>query len=133
MLLLDKTGQIQLSRDDIGAWIDMAAAAHQIVASTLSKGITCLDFSGDILWRSSDTRFLGGMDSLCVSEDGSITVALYFEAIYPDNVVYIFNSMGEVLYEQVNSSTAPRVAVSPNGCYVSIAFGRRLRLFKASE
>ncbi|MCK4600733.1 PQQ-binding-like beta-propeller repeat protein [Candidatus Bipolaricaulota bacterium] len=134
MLLLDKTGQILMSRDDVGAWVDIAAAAHRIVASSLSGGITCLGFSGDILWRGPDnTYFLGDQGNLFISEDGSITATLYSTGIDPDNAVYIFNLMGEVLYKQMDSSTTPRVAVSPNGGYVSVAFGGCLRLFKASE
>jgi len=134
MLLLDKTGQVELSRDDIGGWVDIAAGAHRIVASSLSGGITCLDFSGDILWRGPDnTYFLGDQGNLFISENGSITATLYSAGIDPDNAVYIFNSMGEVIYKQMDSSTTPRVAVSPNGGYVSVAFGGCLRLFKATQ
>lgn len=132
MLLLDETGRTVWSRNDIGGWIDMAADANVIIASTNFDGIAALALSGETLWRNPDARLWGDRDGLCVSENGSIVVALGFEMIYPDNVVQILNSMGEVLYEQENSSTAPRVAVSPNGRYVAIAFGRWLRLFEAS-
>ena len=133
MAFLDKRGRILWSKGDVGAWIDMSADANVIVASTVSEGIVALDSSGEILWRSSDWRLWGDRDGLCVSDNGDIVVALRFEMIYEDNVVQVLSSMGEVLYEQEDATTAPRVAVSPSGRYVAIAFGRRLRLFKAGE
>ena len=129
MLFLDKSGRTLWSKDESGAYIDMSADAGLIVASR-RKGIVALDSSGETLWSSSDSRLRGGTDSLCISENGAIIVALSWESINADNVVQVLNSTGEVLFEQEDSTTAPRVAVSPQGRYVAIAFGRRLRLFE---
>lgn len=132
MLFLDKSGRTLWSKDDIGGYVDMSADAGLIVASTRGKGIVALDSSGETLWSSSNLRLRGGTDSLCISDNGAIIVALRLESIYADNVVQVLNSTGEVLFEQEDSTTAPRVAVSPRGRYVAIAFGRRLRLFEVS-
>lgn len=130
MLLLDGDGRVVWEKEVIGAWVDISGDGQCIVASSLN-GLVMLGIDGSIIWQSDALGYLpGSQDGLEISRNGKTIVGFTAPSIYEGNRVCVFDRGGDILYSVTNSTTAPRVAVSENGQFVAIAFGRKLILLQ---
>jgi len=133
MIFLDGAGEVLWQKEDIGAWVDLSVDGQLVVASSIS-GLVVLRADGSTVWENDTMGFLpGGQDSLNISENGQTIVGLEAPMKYQDNDVFVFDRTGQILYSEVNSTTAPRIAASQNGQFVAIAFARRLVLLRREQ
>ena len=131
--LLGREPRLLWSKDDIGGYVDLAADAGTAVAATSDMDLALLSSSGEEIWTSGRRDVFGDRDEICISADGSLIAAVGLAMKWDDNPALIYASTGNVLYESFSSSTRPSVAVSPNGRYVAVASGFRLRLFEVKD
>lgn len=116
--------------EDVGGYVDLAVNSGIIAATTRDMSLVLMNGAGEQLWRSATSDIFGDRDEICISADGDVIAAIGGAMKLDNNPVRIFDSLGNILYEEFTSLTRPSVAVSPNGRYIAVAAGFILRLFE---
>jgi DNA-binding beta-propeller fold protein YncE len=130
MLFLDGDGHILWEKDEIGGWVDLSGDGQLAVAGSNRGYLVVVDAEGNAIWQSAALDIFGYQDGLNISRNGQTIVGFGMPMKYEGNRIFVFDSAGEILYSDTNSTSAPRVAVSESGQFVAIAFGRKLILLR---
>jgi hypothetical protein len=133
LIVLGMSGNLLWSKTEAGGWVDLARTAGIVVAAWSSGGVAAYDLEGAAIWTARDGGIWGDRNGLCVDDRGTVIAAIGFPMIYSGNVVKVFDSSGDLLWEDSDDNTVPCVAVSPNGRYVAVSFSRQLRLFEVID